>query len=380
MRFGLISEACVSKGQSYAARYHEVIREAIFAEEMGIEFFGSSEQHFVPSGFTISAPEVLYAAIASLTSTIKLRHMSVVALKFNHPIRIAERLATLDIVSKGRVEFGTARSNNIAYLNAFGVDPQTTRSEWRETVEATVRALMETPFEFHGKHYDFEPLDVVPKLYQAKCPPIFVSATSLDTHKTAGQLGIGAMTHDNWFGWEYTQQCVDHFQAGLKEAQPIGGLYEPNRAHALLTFPSHCAPTRAQAIEESRSTVLGLFNYVGSMYLSLARAEAAKGGSGYAYFHRMEDLDEKKSDIPYMIDASPSLLIGDPDQCIERLEAYEKMGITEVILKIDGYGHQTNLRSIEMFGKYVIPHFRNRRSIPANDWESVGVEVEKAQL
>ena len=380
MRFGLISEACVSKGQSYDVRYHEVIKEAMFAEEMGVEYFGSSEQHFVPSGFTISAPEVLYGAIAAKTSTLKLRHMSVVALRFNHPIRIAERLATLDIVSKGRVEFGTARSNNIQYLNAFGVDPLGTRSEWRETVDATVRALMESPFEFHGKHYNFDPIDVVPKLYQAKCPPIFVSATSLETHRTAGELGIGAMTHDNWFGWDYVQQCADNFRGGLKDAKPFGGLYEPNHTHALLTFPSHCAATRERAIEESRTTVYGLFNFVGGMYLSLAREEQKQGGSGYAYFHRMEDLDEHKNDIPYMINQSPSLLIGTPDECIERIEQYEKMGINEVILKIDGYGHETNLRSLEMFGKYVIPHFRNRRAIPANDWESVGVKVETYQL
>ena len=380
MRFGMISEACVSKGMSYSVRYHEVIKEAIFAEEMGLEFFGSSEQHFVPTGYTISAPEVLYGAIASLTSTIKLRHMSVVALKFNHPIRIAERLATLDIVSRGRVEFGTARSNNIQYLNTFGVDPTTTRSEWRETLEATLRALMESPFEFHGEHYDFDPVDVVPKLYRPKCPPVFVSSSSYETHHGAGLLGIGAMTFDNWFGWEYLETCVGKYRKGLKNAQPIGGLYEVNPTSSLLTFPAHCAATREQAISESRTTVLGLFNGVGKLYLEMARGEAAAGGSGYSYLHRMEDLDEHKNDIDYMIDKSPSLLIGDPDQCIERCKQLEKMGIDEVILKIDGYGHQANMRSIEMFGKYVIPEFSHPQAIPANDWEALGVKMERYQL
>jgi alkanesulfonate monooxygenase SsuD/methylene tetrahydromethanopterin reductase-like flavin-dependent oxidoreductase (luciferase family) len=380
MRFGMISEACVSKGMSYSARYHEVIKEAIFAEEMGLEFFGSSEQHFVPTGYTISAPEVLYGAIAALTSTIKLRHMSVVALKFNHPIRIAERLATLDIVSRGRVEFGTARSNNIQYLKTFGVDPTNTRSEWRETLEATLRALMESPFEFHGKHYDFDPVDVIPKLYRPRCPPVFVSASSHETHRTAGLLGIGCMTFDNWFGWEYVQECVDEYRKGLKEAQPIGGLYPINPVSSLLTFPAHCAATREQAIAESRTTVHGLFNGVGKLYLDLARGEAAAGGSGYGYLHRMEDLDLHKDDIDYMIDASPTLVIGDPDQCVERCKQLEKMGIDEVILKIDGYGHQNNLRSIEMFGKYVIPEFNHPQAIPVNDWEALGVEMEKFQL
>ena len=380
MRFGMISEACVSKGMPYSVRYHEVIKEAIFAEEMGFEFFGSSEQHFIPTGYTISAPEVLYGAIAALTSTIKLRHMSVVALKFNHPIRIAERLATLDILSRGRVEFGTARSNNIQYLNTFGVDPTNTRSEWRETLEVVVRALTESPFEFHGEHYDFDPVDVVPKLYRPQCPPIFVSASSYETHRVAGQIGIGAMSFDNWFGWEYLEGCINEYRQGLLEAEPIGGLYDVNARSSFLTFPAHCAATREQAVTESRSTIIGLCTGVQHLYLEMARGEAARGGTGYDYLHRMEDLDEHKNDVDYMIDSNPTVLVGDPDQCIERCKELEKIGVDEVILKIDGYGHHTNLRSIEMFGKYVLPEFSHPQAIPANDWEALGVDMEQYQL
>lgn len=377
MRFGLINEATVEKGQSYSVRYHEVIKEAVFAEEMGFDFFGSSEQHLVESAYTISAPETLYGAIAALTSTMKLRHMSVVALKFNHPIRIAERIATLDIISKGRVELGTARSNNIEYLKAFGVDPERTREEWRETLEATIRALMESPFEFHGEFYDIDPVNVVPKLHGPDLPPLWLSCSSHQTHRNCGELGMGAMTFENWFGWEYLRECIHEYREGLKDAQPIGGLYEPNAKHALLTFPAHCAATREQAMEEARTNVLGLFNSVSHLYLAIAEG----GGSEYAYLNRMKDLDEHKHDIEYMIKQSPALLIGDPDDCIERIKQYEEMGIDEVILKIDGVGHRAQMACIEMFGKYVFPEFRNPRSIPSNDWEALGVQdVEKFRV
>ena len=204
------------KGLSYSARYHEIIKEAVFAEEMGFDFWGTSEQHFVPSAYAVSAPETLYGAVAALTSRITIRHMSVVMLRYNHPIRIAERVATLDILSKGRLELGTARSNNIEYLKAFGVDPVTTREEYRETVEVVVRALMESPFEYHGKFYDFGPTSIVPRLHGPKCPPMYVSATSIETHRSSGELGIGSMTHDNWFGWDYMKQCVSAHQEGLR--------------------------------------------------------------------------------------------------------------------------------------------------------------------
>ena len=197
MKFGLLTEGEVPKGLSYSARYHEIIKEAVFAEEMGFDFWGTSEQHFVPSAYAVSAPETLYGAVAALTSKITIRHMSVVMLRYNHPIRIAERVATLDILCKGRLELGTARSNNIEYLKAFGVDPVTTREEYRETVEVVVRALMESPFEYHGKFYDFGPTSIVPRLHGPKCPPMYVSATSIETHRSSGELGIGSMTHDN---------------------------------------------------------------------------------------------------------------------------------------------------------------------------------------
>lgn len=380
MRFGLITEAETPKGMTHGVRYHEVLKEAVYAEEMGFDFWGTSEQHLVPSAYTISAPETFYGAVAAMTSTMKIRHMSVVMLGYNHPIRIAERLATLDILCKGRLEFGTARSNNIAYLKSFGVNPATTRGEWRETLEVVLHALQDSPFEYHGEHYDFDPVDVIPKLFGPEVPPLYVSASSFETHRTAGELGIGTMTFDNWFGWEYAEGCANAHKEGLASAAPIDGLYPANPHRAFLTFPAHVAATRERAIEEARTSILGLFSHVTHLYLEMAEGEKASGGNTYAHLERMRDLVEHKDDVNYLIDHSPTLLIGDPDQVIERIKRYEEMGYDEVILKIDGHGHAASMRSIEYFGKYVFPEFRNKRAIPRNDWEDVGVTVKKFVL
>lgn len=371
MKFVFVTEAGLVKGQPYSTRLREVVEEAVFAEKMGFDVFGASEQHFVKTAYTISAPEVLFGAVAQATNTIKIRTMSVVALKYNHAIRIAERLATLDCLSNGRLEFGSARSNNITYLNTFGVDPKRTRTEWRETLEVTLRALMEGQFEFHGEHYDFEPVDVYPKLNSATCPPLYVSSTSLQTHRTAGQLGLGAMTFDNWFGWEYVKECYDEYDKGLAECQPIGGLYEPTRSKSMLAFPAHCAPTREQAFAEARVVAEGILAAVIHQYLELAKG----GGDDYAYLKQMKDLEAHRTDIEYVMKASPGIMIGTPDDCIERLKEYQRLGADEVICRIDGMGHQANMRSLEMFGKYVIPEFKNPGAIPAtNDWEDLGIQ------
>lgn len=376
MRFALLNECSVPKGMAYYVRYHESLREIQFAEEMGFDVFGTSEQHFVASGYTVSAPEVFFGAVAALTKTIKLRPMAIVMLKFNHPVRIAERLATIDILSKGRLEIGTARSNNIHYMKVFGVDPSRTREEWRETLEVTVRALVQEPLEHHGKIYDIDPVSVVPKMVQHECPPLYVSATSEQTHVNAGELGLGVMTFENWYGWEYLERCIAAYRDGLTRAAPPDNLWRVNRNQSLLTFPAHCAATMQQAIDESRTTVHGLLDAVTHMYVSLA----GQGGE-YAYLDRIRELGDRKHDIEYLMQASPALVIGTPDTIIERLKTLETMGIDEIILKIDGYGHAATMRSIEMFGKYVIPEFRSPRAIPDNDWEALGVEnVEKYLL
>ena len=143
MRVGLLQEGEVLPGATYDSRYREMIEEVVLADRLGFSTWGTSEQHFSPPRFTVSAPEVLYAAIASRTEQIKLRPMAAVLLAWNHPILVAERLATLDIVSHGRAELATARSNNLYTLEAFGVDPATL---WLIADRLAVPAGQRVPF------------------------------------------------------------------------------------------------------------------------------------------------------------------------------------------------------------------------------------------
>ena len=122
MKFGLFTEGDTNRGYSVTQRYDEMIREAQYAEAVGFDTWGCSEQHFVGPTCTTSAPEVIYGAIAHATSRITLRTMSTVMLHFNHPIRIAERLATIDVLSHGRLEIAAVRGNNAHVFDAFQVD------------------------------------------------------------------------------------------------------------------------------------------------------------------------------------------------------------------------------------------------------------------
>ena len=128
MRIGLMQEGHRPDGVSIHQRWLEMLDEAQLADEVGFDFYGVGEQHFARFTAIVPTPEVTHAYLAARTSRICFRPMSVNLLPYNHPIRIAEQTAALDVLSGGRAELGAARSNNPYTLEAFGVDPTMTHA------------------------------------------------------------------------------------------------------------------------------------------------------------------------------------------------------------------------------------------------------------
>src|SRR5262249_31565393 len=153
MRFALIQEGDFPEGVDVPQRYREMAKEAVFAEQMGFKTYCLSEQHFLKETCTVSSPEVYLADIAARTTRLRLRTTSTVLLAFNHPIRVAERLTTLDVLSGGRAELGTARSNNLHTLEGFGVNPAESRAQWHESIDIIFKALTQDPFEHKGRFW-----------------------------------------------------------------------------------------------------------------------------------------------------------------------------------------------------------------------------------
>lgn len=184
MRFMVATEAETPLGTTHHRRYKEVLEEAKFAEEMGFHTWGTSEQHFMSPVSCISAPEVLYGTVAAITSRIRIRHAIVLLpFAFNHPLRVAERIATLDIVSDGRAELGVGRGNHLTQLNAFGGDAEQTRPEMVEAVEIIQKALSRPSFSHHGKLMNIPEVSLCPRPVQQPFPPMFMVATSLESHR-----------------------------------------------------------------------------------------------------------------------------------------------------------------------------------------------------
>ncbi len=348
MMVGLLQEGELMPGVDCAQRYMEMIEEAALADRMGFSCWGTSEQHFSPPRFAVSAPEVLYAAVAQHTTRIKLRIMCAVLLQWNHPILVAERLATLDIVSGGRAELATARSNNLHTLEAFGVDPSQTRAQWADSIEVIVKAFTDDLLEHDGPVWQIPPREGVPKPVQKPHPPLSVAASSVESHVNAGERGIGALCFESYFGFEYLQACIDGYRQGLAKGTQMA----PRRTEhmGLYVATAFCAESREEAVAIARDVALGYFKFILDIYVPLGKR------ASYEYLDdKLQRLLDNESNLDYLLEHTPSVMIGTPDDFVERLNRLEEMGIDEVLLRIDGVPHDEIMKSFELIGHEVIP-------------------------
>jgi len=369
MKFGLFNEGDTNRGYSVTRRYDEMIREAQFAEEMGFNTWGASEQHFVGPSCTTSAPEVIYGAIAHATSKITLRTMSTVMLSFNHPIRIAERLSTIDVLSHGRLEVAAVRGNNAPTIEAFQVNGETTLKEFRETLDVVIKALTQETLEHQGEFYTISPVKVWPRLHQPAFPRTYISSTGVDTHAMAGRLGLGAQSF-TIYGWDHIAEVVDAHQKAVADATSIIPGAPVNRSMARLVIGGQIAATRKEAVELARPSCLGFMKWL----IGFFENTAAKGAD-FAYLDDWRKLIKgHEDDLEWMNDNLPQVLNGTPDDIIEGVKRFQDAGFDEVIFRIDGQGHHQIMKSLEYFGKYVIPEFRNSGDVVQHSsYEDVGV-------
>ena len=174
--------------------YQQATEQVKLADRLGYHSVWTVEHHFLNEWSYSSAPEVWYGALSQVTSRIRLGHgICLLPIPFNHPVRVAERIAVLDIMSNGRVEFGSGRSITEQELGGFQVNPEDSRAMWEEAVAAIPKMWMQETFSHDGKFFKMPEREVIPKPIQKPHPPMWVAATQPSTWEIAGQKGIGAL-------------------------------------------------------------------------------------------------------------------------------------------------------------------------------------------
>ncbi len=375
MKFDLLYELQMPKPHDERSEwrcFHEALAQIDLADRLGYDTVWEVEHHFLTEFAHSSAPEVFLAAVAQRTKNIRIGHgVTLLPYKFNHPIRVAERVATLDIISNGRVEFGTGRSSQHEQAG-FEIDPNESRDMWQESLEIIPRMWTESPFEYAGKYVKIPPRDVIPKPLQKPHPPIWAAATSPQTWELAGRNGIGILGLTIFVSVKQLEDRVRAYHAALKEAKPVGKFVNDKVGAFTIV---HVAETREQAIANGGADAA--MNY-------LLYAFRVLGGfadpSGKGMQREYADLEIKST--PYRdliakeypliakmqkgectfeeLDAEDMVIVGDVDHVARKVERYKKAGLDHFIslMQADRIPHPAVMKSIELFAKHVMPNFR----------------------
>ena len=324
-----------------AQRYNEVIAEAKAAEEAGFDVFGCGEQHFDPPHWTISNPETMLAAVARETKRIKIRS-TIFLLPLSHPLRVAEAIGTLDILSDGRLELGVGKGNSSRALKGFQIPIQETEERFLECLTIIKGALGNETFSYEGKYYSFEDVQVLPKSLQRPHPPIYYGAISPKSHEFAGQHGFALMTLTAAMSADQVRKRFKLYLDTFVDAP--GALKKIS-----VGVQSYCGPDLQRARDEARDSILDYLARTVFLYEATLREKGLK--------FDFSNTKQIIKDYDYLID-NKLIAVGDPKALIDTYQYYRDLGANEIRIRCDGLPHDMLMKNIRMIGEKVIPHFK----------------------
>jgi alkanesulfonate monooxygenase SsuD/methylene tetrahydromethanopterin reductase-like flavin-dependent oxidoreductase (luciferase family) len=169
------------------AVYERALDRIEIMENGGYDAVWLTEHHFSDYSVCPSIP-VMGAYAAARTKRLRIG-TAVTLAGLYHPLRLAEEIALLDILSGGRVNWGAGRGFDSREFRAFGVSPDETHARFREAVEIVIRAWSDSRLSFRGRFYSFEDLEVLPKPLQRPHPPAWMAASTDDAIRWAAAAG-----------------------------------------------------------------------------------------------------------------------------------------------------------------------------------------------
>jgi alkanesulfonate monooxygenase SsuD/methylene tetrahydromethanopterin reductase-like flavin-dependent oxidoreductase (luciferase family) len=375
MRFGIFYEHQLPRPWGPDDE-HKLLLNALeqveLADKLGIDYVWEVEHHFLEEYSHSSAPEVFLAAASQRTSRIRLGH-GIVQLppNFNHPARVAERIATLDLISNGRVDFGTGEASSETELGGFLVDREKKRAQWTEAIDVVARMLVEEPFAGHeGESITVPPRNVVPKPLQKPHPPLWVACSRRETIHLAATKGIGALSFSFVEADEARSWVNDYYETlASEECVPAGFSVNPAVA-CVLPFMCHS--------DEETAIARGLdgghfFGYsLGHYYVYGAHKpgvtnvweEFQANRDSFGFNRRVAAQTGEPLGAQLMEQGLGSLrgAIGTPDQVRELIRRYEDAGVDQLIFvsQAGRNRHEDVCESLELFAKEVMPEFKDR--------------------
>jgi alkanesulfonate monooxygenase SsuD/methylene tetrahydromethanopterin reductase-like flavin-dependent oxidoreductase (luciferase family) len=355
--------------RSEHALLHDALAQVELADRLGFDYVWEVEHHFLEEYSHSSAPEVFLAACAARTERIRLGHGIVqIPPAVNHPARVAERVATLDLISDGRVDFGTGESSSGAELGGFLVDRTRKREMWEDAMPAITRMFVEEPFAgWDSEFWSMPPRNVVPKPLQKPHPPLWVACSRRETIQFAARNGIGALSF-SFVEPEDAGQWVQEYYELIQsdDCVPVGFAMNPNVA---VVLPMMLHEDEATAIDRGIDGA-HFFGYSLAHFYGMGTHQPGRTVVWDEFLANRDERGFARSIVTP--DAAPLAVkimqhglgslrgaIGTPEQVLDLCRRYEAVGVDQVIfvLQAGPNRHEHICESLELFAQRVMPEF-----------------------
>ena len=335
---------------------HEQLALMRAAETYGFDSVWPAEHHFSEYGYCAS-PALSLAALAGETKRVRLG-TGVVVLPLNHPLRVAEDFALLDLMSDGRVDLGVGHGYQPLEFERYGIDQTRTREMFHEAIEVIRRAWTQESVTFHGVHYRFDDVPVRPRPLQSPHPPIWMAALSPETFELAGRYGFHLL-----FGTAFglPPDKARELQAAYRRGLIAGG-HDPalrRRAALMMVYV-------ADSLEQARAD---FYAPVVWYYRTIAKYVAPPVGQapvkGYEMYAKTRDIAATGTWDDFV--SRKAVICGDPETVVEALvTAQQTYGFTDLLCwtRLGGLDHRKVLRSMELMSTKVIPRLRHLEPPP----------------
>ncbi len=401
MKFGLFYELQLPKpadrdqwGPDAERRiYHDMLEQVALADSLGFDYVFEVEHHFLEEYSHSSAPELMMAALSQRTKRIRLGHGIVLTPPaYNHPARVAERIGALDILSNGRVEFGSGESASDMELGGFRVERRMKKAMWEEATREIANMMVQTPYEgFEGEFFTMPARNVVPKPLQKPHPPLWVAASRRETTMVAARLGMGSLGFGFETPDELGERALEYYRLVREELMPIGHAINPALA-VLNTFMM--ADSDEEAMRRSANGP-AFFSYsLGYYYNPAVGGRHQPGGSNVYrdFLARSGETAQVQAQRGGFLSAA-EIASGEPEDEIQKalyraarsgnaigttetlrrtLTKYEDQNL-DVMIFVAQCGdrkHEDIMESIERFGKELLPEFKERHETKHKAWRA----------
>ncbi len=353
MRFGTYFFLQAPPGHRHADIIQRELQQMVWSEQLGFDEVWLTEHHFIDYGLSVD-PATLASAIASRTSRVRIG-LAAAILPFHDPIRLAEQLALVDIISGGRLDVGVGRGNRPSEFTGYRIPQVESRERFDEAVQIIQRAWTEERFAYHGRFFQIPEVRVIPKPLQRPHPPLYQVCVSPDSIESTALRGWPMLNSILFGGLEQVVASRDRYVTTLQKAGR-----SPAEIASLLdrwgvSRQIYVAPTDAQALAEAKDAEMW-YQESFRKFVIPERIEDSHPTLQPA-FRAMAD---RLSKITWESLVAETLAFGSPETVARHLEQMRQIGVGQVLcwMNFGGLPEEKIRRSMDLFAREVMPRFR----------------------